>query len=99
MDGPAVHDVDCGDGTLGLAMLQCGPPPPVIQTHEWLPVHMPRPGARDAISVSLSLGRRFCNILTRPFDVVTCVTVITFIADPQVALREMARCCALGDGW
>ena len=93
LDGLAVLDVGCGDGTLGLAMLQYGP----------RRLAGCDPDARMVARAHAQAGREGCHIdlavarsqvlpyADETFDVVTCVTVLTFVADPEVALREMAR--------
>jgi SAM-dependent methyltransferase len=47
---------------------------------------------REGHHIDLTVARsQVLPYADQTFDVVTCVTVLTFIADPEVAVREMAR--------
>jgi len=91
--GRAVLDVGCGDGALTLALQRngaarvvgCEPDPRMIA----------RAGARAArekAGIGYAVARaEHLPFSGESFDIVTIITVLAFVPQPQVALREIAR--------
>ena len=93
LKGLSVLDVGCGDGRLALDLLQhgaghacgCDPDPRMVAR------------AQDQTRcrnhhIGLTAAR--AQALPYPdqsFDVVTCITILSFVSDPEIAIREMAR--------
>ncbi len=93
LNGLSVLDVGCGDGTLALAASQYGPHrvagcDPDAHMVACAYTQATREGRHIDFAVARSQILPYAD---ETFDVVTCVTVLTFIADPEVALREMSR--------
>lgn len=93
LDGLLVLDVGRGDGTLALAVSQygarrvsgCDPDARMVaRAHD----QAMREGRRIDLVVARSQNLPYAD---QSFDVVICITVLTFISDPDVAIREMAR--------
>ncbi len=93
LQGCSVLDVGCGDGSLARLYADCGADhvygcdPDLRMIAHACDRHM-----RDHAAIDLVAAR--CQALPfadRSFDVVTCITVLTFIQNVDVTLREMAR--------
>jgi ubiquinone/menaquinone biosynthesis C-methylase UbiE len=93
LDGLSVLDVGCGDGTLALAASQYGAHRVAGSDPDGRMVARAHARAlREGRQIDLIVARsQILPYADETFDVVTCVAVLTFIADPEVALREMAR--------
>ena len=93
LDGLSVLDVGCGDGTLALAVSQhsarqvsgCDPDARMVARAQAQAMHE---GRRIDLAVARSQNLPYAD---QTFDIVICITVLTFISDPDVAIREMAR--------
>ncbi len=89
----SVLDVGCGDGTLALVCARngaawvagCDPDPRMIARAR---ANALADGAAIGLAAARSQGLPFAD---DSFDVVTCITVLSFVADPELAVREMAR--------
>jgi SAM-dependent methyltransferase len=89
----SVLDVGCGDGTFALACAETGTarvaacdadPRMIVRARDQAERH----GVPLSLAVATAQSLPFADA---SFDVVTCVTVLTFIADPLPVLREIAR--------
>lgn len=91
--GKAILDAGCGDGALAAAFAQQGALH--VAGCDTDPRMLAR--ARDrAASNQLAIDLSAASIQALPFpdnsfDVVSCITVLTFIADMDAAIRELAR--------
>ena len=89
----SVLDVGCGDGTLALVLASNGAERVAGCDLDPCMVARARAGAiRNHTRIDLAVARS--QALPFPdgsFDVVTCITVLTFVPDAGVAIREMAR--------
>jgi 2-polyprenyl-3-methyl-5-hydroxy-6-metoxy-1,4-benzoquinol methylase len=93
LDGLSVLDVGCGDGKLSLAMQQhgarrvggCDTDARMVARAQ---AHATRHGGHIDLIVARSQALPYAD---QSFDVVTCITVLTFISSPDIAVREMAR--------
>ena len=89
----SVLDVGCGDGKLAWDLLQhgaghvcgCDPDPRMVARAQALATcrndHIDLAGARA----------QYLPYADQSFDVVTCITVLSFMSDPEIAIREMVR--------
>ena len=93
LQGQSVLDVGCGDGTLALVYARrgagrvsgCDPDPRMIDRARAL-------AACREPSISLAVARsQGLPYADHSFDVVTCITVLAFVPDAEIAIREMAR--------
>ena len=93
LQGRSVLDVGCGDGTLALVAARhgaarvagCDPDPRMIARAR-------AQAARGAAPIELAVARaQALPFADGSFDVVTCITVLAFVADAAGAVREMAR--------
>jgi SAM-dependent methyltransferase len=93
LQGRSVLDVGCGDGTLALATARhgaahvsgCDPDPRMV-------ARALAQSVQNKASIDLAVARsQALPYADWTFDVVTCITVLAFIPDAEVALREMAR--------
>jgi ubiquinone/menaquinone biosynthesis C-methylase UbiE len=93
LDGLAVLDVGCGDGTLALSTSRhgarrvsgCDPDVRMVTRAQ-------AQAMREEHYVDLVVARsQRLPYGDQSFDVVFCNTVLTFIVDPDVAVREMTR--------
>jgi ubiquinone/menaquinone biosynthesis C-methylase UbiE len=83
----------CGDGTLSLAMQQhgarrvsgCDTDARMVARAQ---AHATCCGGHIDLIVARSQALPYPD---QSFDVVTCITVLTFISNPDIAVREMAR--------
>ncbi len=107
LPGKAVLDVGCGDGTLALVAARhgaarvagCDPDPRMIARAAQAACDTAArdraardTAARDRAGIDLAVARsQALPYLDRSFDVVTCITVLAFVADAAAAVREMAR--------
>ena len=93
LDGLSVLDVGCGDGTLALAMLQRGASRVSgCDTDDRMVARAQARATCHRRYIDLSVARsQTLPYADQSFDVVTCITVLAFLADPDVAIREMAR--------
>lgn len=91
--GKAILDAGCGDGTLAAAFARQGARRVVgCDTDPRMLARAHDRAASDQVAVGLSAAR--IPALPFPdnsFDIVTCITVLTFIADVDAAIRELAR--------
>ena len=93
LQGRSVLDVGCGDGTLARVYADCG----ADRVHGCDPdlrmiAHARTRHMRDHAAIDLVVARsQALPYADRSFDVVTCITVLTFIQDVDVVVREMAR--------
>ena len=93
LQGQSVLDVGCGDGTLAAVCARngaarifgCDPDPRMVTRAQDRAM---RGNFRIALAVARSQALPFPD---SSFDVVTCITVLTFVADANNAIREMAR--------
>jgi 2-polyprenyl-3-methyl-5-hydroxy-6-metoxy-1,4-benzoquinol methylase len=93
LQGRSVLDVGCGDGTLAVVsahngavrVVGCDPDPRMVTRARDRAI---QGNVRIDLAVARSQGLPFPD---RSFDVVTCITVLTFVPDPDNAIREMAR--------
>jgi ubiquinone/menaquinone biosynthesis C-methylase UbiE len=89
----SVLDVGCGDGTLVLVLASNGAARVAGCDLDPRMVARARVGAtRNHTRIDLAVAR--CQALPFPdgtFDVVTCITVLSFVPDAGTAIREMAR--------
>jgi SAM-dependent methyltransferase len=89
----AVLDIGCGDGTLALALMQhgasrasgCDPDPRMIAR-----ARSQAPCCARSIDFVVARSQAL-PYADQSFDVVTCITVLSFVSDPTVAIREMVR--------
>ncbi len=89
----SILDVGCGDGTLALAASQYGPHRVAgCDPDARMVARAHAKAMREGRHIDLTVARsQILPYADESFDVVTCITVLTFIADPEAALREMAR--------
>jgi SAM-dependent methyltransferase len=91
LQGRSILDVGCGDGTLAMLLAHegagrvtgCDPDPRMVAKAM---------AATRRESIDLAVARS--QALPFPdgsFDIVTCITVLTFVSDAGNAIREMAR--------
>jgi len=93
LEGLAVLDAGCGDGTLALMCAQrgaahvsgCDPDPRMVERAQ---TRMAENGVTVEIRQAAAEGLPYAD---NSFDVVSCVTVLTFVPDVAAALREIAR--------
>lgn len=93
LDGLSILDVGCGDGTLALAIMRhgasrasgCDPDPQMVARAR---TQATSSGHFIDLAVAQSQALPYAD---QSFDVVTCITVLTFISDADVAIQEMAR--------
>ncbi len=93
LHGVSALDVGCGDGTLAMLFAQrgaariagCDTDQRMLATAQ---AHAARDGTRVAFVAARSQSLPFID---GSFDVVTCITVLSFVRDADVAIREMAR--------
>lgn len=93
LPGESALDVGCGDGTLATAFAHLG----AGRVAGCDPDMRMLARARDRVAsdrphISLSAaGAQALPFADDSFDIVTCITVLTFLSDPNPAIREMAR--------
>jgi ubiquinone/menaquinone biosynthesis C-methylase UbiE len=93
LQGRSVLDVGCGDGTLARVYAHCG----ADRVHGCDPdfrmiAHARTRHMGDHATIDLVVARsQALPYADRSFDVVTCITVLTFIQDVDVVVREMTR--------
>jgi ubiquinone/menaquinone biosynthesis C-methylase UbiE len=93
LQGRSVLDVGCGDGTLAVVSARngaarvsgCDPDPRMVAQARARAI---RGNTRIDLAVARSQALPFPD---SSFDVVTCITVLTFVSDADNAIREMAR--------
>ena len=93
LEGLSVLDVGCGDGRLALAIARHGAAR--VSGCDLDPRMVTRARAQAVICtayINLAVARsQALPYADHSFDVVTCITVLTFLPDAGVAIREMAR--------
>jgi len=93
LQGRAVLDVGCGDGALTRAVSEAGAFPVVgCDVDSRMVVRAAALAAENAASISYAMARaEMLPFRPSSFDIITIITVLTFVPEPQTALREMAR--------
>jgi SAM-dependent methyltransferase len=98
LQGRSVLDVGCGDGTLALVIARngamrvsgCDPDPRMV-------VRARAQAVRGNTHIDLAVARsQALPFPDNSFDLVTCITVLTFVPDADNAIREMARVLRTG---
>ena len=91
--GCSILDVGCGDGTLALLgvtngaarVTGCDPDPRMIA------MARAKAAGRDARVDFLVARSQALPFPDSTFDIVTCIAVLTFVSDADIAIREIAR--------
>lgn len=93
LQGRAVLDVGCGDGTLTLALARGGAACVIgCDIDRRMIAHAVARAARQQHAVQYTIADALrLPFADRSFDMVTMVTVLAFIADAEGAVEEMAR--------
>ena len=105
LQGRRVLDVGCGDGSLALLSVKAGAAWVSGCDADLRMVMKARATAeRETVDASFSVARaEVLPFADSSFDVVTCVAVLTFVREADMAIREMTRvlrpggCLVIGD--
>lgn len=91
--GRSALDAGCGDGTLALALARHGAARVSgFDLDARMVARAHAQATRFGIGIGLAVARsEALPYADQSFDVVTCITVLAFVPDPEAAIREMAR--------